>query len=271
MCIQKGSSCAEVVFCQKLLSSIVEKKQWSYSKMGVDMTAAFDNIMRNAIINLLWDCGCTEDEVRIVKSLISQTKLKVKLKSTTSKAFEVTLGSFQGDCLSAKLFTLYLAGALNHVRAVSSLPNPPIQTNSMPSESQYADDCEFFNENEAFLKEQLFPKIKETFQQWNLRINESKTEYTLVEISKNKDQRGKESWRELKVLGSKLGSNEDIRHKINMGCITFKYKGIWNEKKHLDKKTKIRLYEALVVPIMIYNSCTYYYSFMQLLKKILIN
>ena len=77
------------------------------------MSQAFDKIMRNIIIKLLWDCGCTEDEVRLVKMLLSNTNLKVKIKKTTSNSFEVTLGSFQGVALSAKLFTMYLAAALS--------------------------------------------------------------------------------------------------------------------------------------------------------------
>ena len=52
--------------------------------MGIDMPAAFDNIMRTAIINLLSDCGCTDDEIRLVKMLLSNTKLQVKVKRVTS-------------------------------------------------------------------------------------------------------------------------------------------------------------------------------------------
>ena len=107
--------------------------------MGIDMSNAFSTIIRSTIINLLHDSGCSEDDIRLVKMLLRNTNLRVKLKNILSDPFSITLGSFQGDSISAKLFTLYLAGALNHLRTVSAIPNPPIFSSLMPSESQYAD------------------------------------------------------------------------------------------------------------------------------------
>ena len=82
-----------------------------------------------------------------------------------SDSFSITLGSFQGDSISAKLFTLYLAGALNHLRYISNIPNPPISSSLMPSQSQYADDCDYYYTNETFLKEERFPQIQDTFKE----------------------------------------------------------------------------------------------------------
>ena len=225
---KKGNSCSDIVFCQRILSSVVEKKHWNFTKMSTDMTAAFDNIIRNTIINLLYDCGCTEDEVQMVKMLLSETKLRVKIRKSLSEPFLVTLGSFQGDSLSAKLFSLYLAGALNQLRAISGAPNPPINHNLMPLESQYADDADFYDENGKYLKEKLFPLVKSTFKDWNLKVNDTKTEYTTIEIAKEPSEKGSEDWRTTTCLGSKLDSNKDILHRINLGCVAFgKYKKIW--------------------------------------------
>ena len=44
-----------------------------------------------------------------------QNNTPSKNQKCLSEPFEVTLGAFQGDSLSAKLFTLYLAGALQHL------------------------------------------------------------------------------------------------------------------------------------------------------------
>ena len=128
----------------------------------------------------------------------------------------------------------------------------------MPSETQYADDCDFYDEDDKYFKEQLLPKIKSTFEEWNLIVNETKTEYTNIEISPETENRGKESWRQSKILGSKLGSNEDILHRMNLGCIAFaNFKKIWKNSKYIETNTKIRLYEALVVPVIMYNSGTW--------------
>ena len=86
------------------------------------------------------------DDVRLVKMLLSNTQLRVKLKSEESSEFLVNIGSFQGDSLSGKSFTLYLAAALRHMRAILKIPDPPIDLHTMmPLETVYADDCDFYS------------------------------------------------------------------------------------------------------------------------------
>ena len=114
-CFKSGESCADIVWTQQILTPMVLRKKWTYHKMSIDMSRAFDAIKRKTILNLLVDAGCTDDEIRLVKLLLTDTKLRIKLNKTTSEEFDVTLGSFQGDSISGKLFTLYLSGALNHL------------------------------------------------------------------------------------------------------------------------------------------------------------
>ena len=136
--------CADlvVVWCQRILVSIVLEKKWSLHKMGLDMSSAFDTIRRQTILNLLEDAGCSKDEVRLVRFLLSNTKIKVKINNFLSLEFTSSIGGPQGDSLSGTLFTLTLAGALYHLRAVTLRvrPTPPIQENGMPEESEYSDD-----------------------------------------------------------------------------------------------------------------------------------
>ena len=119
ICLQKGSSYADIVFCQRIIAPVVEKKQMQITKNDIDMSRAFDLIMRNTIIKHLKVCGCREDEIWIVKMLLKDPNLRVQINKTLSVPFEVTIRSFQGNSLSAKLFTLYLAGAPYHLRRVT--------------------------------------------------------------------------------------------------------------------------------------------------------
>ena len=67
--------------------------------------------------------------------------------------FESLLGAFQGDSLSGKLFTLVLAAALHHLRAVTGRPNPPVWE-GIPMEWQYSlNDCDLNDEDKAVLVE----------------------------------------------------------------------------------------------------------------------
>lgn len=142
--------------------SVVSRKQWEYHKVGIDMSSGFDTINRTTILNLLSDAGCSEDEIRLVRFLLSNTKLKVRVNSTLSAQFESTNGSFQGDSLSGVLFTLTLAGALNHLRVIVhanaqiNRPILPISNDLMPLEEEYSDDVDFFDTLQSNL-ENLLP------------------------------------------------------------------------------------------------------------------
>jgi hypothetical protein len=75
------------------------------------------------------------------------------------------------------LFTLTLAGALTHVRAVvPGRPNPPISDTGLPLEWEYSDDTDFNDEDRETL-EDLLLVCRDVFQEWNLYVNEDKTEF----------------------------------------------------------------------------------------------
>ena len=101
-------------------------------------------------------CGCTEDELRIVRLLLSNTKLRVKVNGVLSAEFLSLLGAFQGDCLSGCLFTLVLAGALNELRLTITIsldrPIPPITIAGLPLDIKFADDVDFNDEEEDNLR-----------------------------------------------------------------------------------------------------------------------
>ena len=47
--------------------------------MGIDMSAAFDTIKRSTILNLLADAGCSDDDIGLVRFLLSNTKIRVRV------------------------------------------------------------------------------------------------------------------------------------------------------------------------------------------------
>lgn len=74
--------------------------------MGIDVS---DACLPSEDMSMLKDCECINDDIGIGKTLILNTKLKVRTNEEPSVTFKVTIGSFQWDSLSAKVFTLYLA------------------------------------------------------------------------------------------------------------------------------------------------------------------
>ena len=226
------------------------------------MSAAFDTIQRSTILNLLQDAGCSEDDIRLVRFLLSNTRVRVRIDKSFSIVFETTLGSFQGDSLSGCLFTLVLAGALNHLRSLIPFrSNPPMNMlTSMPEESGYSDDTDFLDE-ELIRLEFILPVAAKVLKEWNLKVNESKTEFVhFFKAEKdqvdgeNKAVRGNEPWRKTKLLGSYMCSEYDIRQKCTLGNLAFKnYNDVWLQGKRISLAVLIKVYEAMVTSVMMYN------------------
>ena len=257
-----GHSTANIVWTQRMLLSVVKEKHWSLYKMGIDMTSAFDTIKRSVLLDILREAGCSEDDLKLVRYLLSNTKLKIKIEKTVSGEFIVLIGAFQGDSLSGNLFTVYLAGALYHLRAVTMhiRLNPPISDQLLPLEWEYADDADFVDEEEKNLQA-LLPICKDVLQEWNLLVNESKTEFTQFYIAgKNeRDEKGellknREPWRSSISLGSKLCDKEDIQRRCTLGNVAFQdYKKVWEQGQRICLSTRLKIYESLVVSVMLYN------------------
>jgi hypothetical protein len=263
-----GRSCSDLVWCQRMLISVVQNRHFEFHKMGIDMSKAFDTIKRQTILNLLKDAGCNQDEIRLVRLLLSNTKLKVRVNNNLSAEFESVIGAFQGDSLSGNLFTLTLAGALNHLRVILTAlldrPNPPIAENGMPNESEYADDVDFLDEDLPTLQA-IFPISEKVLKEWNLNVNNTKTEFVHFHLANKGDLKpdstplsGNEEWRASKLLGSLLCSTKDIIHRINLGHVAFNnFKKVWLQRKTISLSRKLQIYEAQVVSVIMYNSSTW--------------
>ena len=98
----------------------------------------------------------TKLRVRMIRLLLSNTSLDIKLRGAETESFVSNVGSPQGDVRSGVLFNIYLEDALRRVRAELNAADTNIehsyanaQTTSMPNEMIYADDSDFPTENET--------------------------------------------------------------------------------------------------------------------------
>ena len=109
---KRGRSCSDIVWAQRMLISVVMRKEWTFSKMGIDISRAFDTVKRETIINVLKDAGSDEDDIRFVQYLLSNTFLSVRVNSTLSEEFESLLGAFhlflQQLCTISELYQVDL-------------------------------------------------------------------------------------------------------------------------------------------------------------------
>ena len=160
--------------------------------------------------------------------------------------------------MSPVLFTCFLSFVLKKLRDVVGRSDPPIACNYMPLEWAYADDTEFLDEEKEPL-DFIYMKAPAVFEKFNLTVNTSKTEKVhcfLADKAEDIDNeiRGEEAWRKVKLLGSLLCTLADLRNRLRLGTVAFRaFWKMWVRRRLLSLKLRIRLYDALVVSVMLYN------------------
>lgn len=74
----------------------------------VDYTKAFDFVVRENIWLKLIKLGVRGKILKVLRSMYSNVKSRIKVHNSLSDSFICTLGVRQGDCLSPFLFSMYL-------------------------------------------------------------------------------------------------------------------------------------------------------------------
>ena len=260
---RKGKSTTEIIWAYKWIIAKIQEQEIEVHVVGIDMSSAFDTIHRHKILEIAQDI-MEEDELRILRALLSETSLKVRVKGAQATPFPSNISSPQDDSVSGPLFTIYFEHYLKKLR--QELDNEPINVNDinpkwieqrnscLPNEMAYADDCDLLTENEK-TKTIIEKKATTILKEGNLHVNQTKTEHTLLKRKKNTKD---EIWRNVKKLGSLLGDREDIKRRKQLSCIAFNNsKKLWLKRKYITIKRKLKLYDSLVKSILLYNCSTW--------------
>ena len=250
-------STADVVWTHKWLAAKIQKQRMKLKLTGIDMSAAFDTVDRQKLLNIL-ESIVDEDELRMIRFLLSNTTINIKVNGATEQhPFLSNIGIPQGDGLSPVLFIIYLEAALREVRKRQAEINTPEHNYAqqakinLPKEIAYADDVDFISLNQH----EDIAEIQNILAQYNLQVNREKTEYTNLERKNNTQE---EEWRTTKKVGSLIGDVEDIARRKSLSNIALnKLYTVWIRKDKLILSTRLRLYKTLVKPILLYNCGTW--------------
>ena len=218
------------------------------------MSSAFDTLERNKLLEIV-EGFMSEDNKRILRILLSNTTVEIKIKGAETTSFKSNIGAPQGDSYSGPQFTTYFESSLKTVRQKTNTT----MTEDYPEEMIYADDYDHLTEE--LEKKRLFKgKVKELLGKDNLLVNEDKTEDTILRRNKHdrKNKQTNEPWRDTIKLGSKLGDKEDIERRKQLARVKMiQMKKILKRKKVVRLQKKVKLYNALVRSVLTYNSCTW--------------
>ena len=218
--------------------------------LGIDMSRAFDTIDRALLLAEL-RAIVDEDSWRIIRALLSDTKLEAKLQSALSQPFKTNIGAPQGDSLSPVLFVIYLELAMRQIR--EACPRPQTD-NKIPTEIIYADDTDFISTSREILAN-IETNASSILKSWYLAMNCDKTELTKLKREKEKEE---ETWRKTKKLGTLLGDSEEMRRRKQLASVAYgNMMRIWGKNNKIRLEKRIMLYNTYITPILTYNSCTW--------------
>ena len=274
-----GRSTTELVFSFKILiEQAICAKDFTIHLLMLDMSRAFDTIDRGILLSDL-EKLLEPDILHLVSLLLTDVKIQVKYKNKLGKVFQPDIGSPQGDCASPIWFIFYLHKALEIAKA--KFTNPRITTldtshdhpysnlnkkKTVPKgqkafciEQQYADDTSWITTSEE-TKEKIKEVAPEILINKNLIVNADKTEEYTISRKSNKD------WKKCKFLGSLLGNQEDITRRKQLANVAFaKNKKVLCSKR-ISLCIRLRIFEALVASIFLYNSELWTLSYQNKIK-----
>eukprot|EP01034_Spumella_vulgaris_P022573 gene22573-28706_t len=240
---RRGRSTSDIIWTYRWLIATVQRYDEKFHIMGIDMSKAFDCLDRKFILHTVNDFKLfSESSFRILVYLMSHTSLKARINKTYGNKFSTTIGTPQGDSLSPILFILYLEATMRKFRALHPRP-----TAGFYMEPKYADDVDFIDHQQDFNNIITDAMIGDTLAQYNLKKNNDKTEYITISKATCKQLN-------IRKLGSKISDGADIKYRIAQASIAFNAMWkIWLQNRTIKLKTRIRLYNACVKSILMYN------------------
>ena len=243
---RSGRNTSDLIWTYRWLTATVQRYKLRFQLLGLDLSKAFDCVDRSTLLTALQKI-LSDSEYRMVRVLLSSTKLQARIKGIRGQWFNTTTGIPQGDSLSPLLFTFYLELAFRHYKSQHNITD---SANLMIT--HYVDDTDFLHRRPLSTPiidpRQQIQDIKTSLRDFNLIVNDDKTEHIIItrESAPTLDN---------KKLGNTLSSELDIKARIRAADLAFgQLWKIWLNDRQLTNKPKLRIYRACIEPILTYNA-----------------
>ena len=278
---------ADMIFAARQIQEKCQEKLCSLYMTFVDLTKAFDTVSREGLWKIMGKFGCPPKFTNIVRQLHDGMMAKVMANGEESRSFPVTNGVKQGCVLAPTLFSMVFSAMLTdafkdcnegiHIRyrtdkglfnqkrmlAVTKVKETVVR------DLLFADDCALCAETESKMQN-LMDCFSEACDNFGLTINTKKTEvlHQPAPGISQPDPGITIKGQTLKVvdkftyLGSTLARtaniDDEICNRIAKASITFGRlrENVW-ERKGLRLDTKLKVYNATILPTLLYASETW--------------
>jgi hypothetical protein len=253
--------------CIFILHSIIQNVLANNKKMYcafIDYEKAFDTVIHDALWVKLVQSGMSCKILKMIKAIYLNVKSCVKDAANMcfSEFFDVSLGLKQGEPLSPLLFILFINDIKDCID-VNNLTEGDLNYLSVYM-LLFADDIALFSTDKVSLQRQL-DSIAEYSNKWGLKINVNKTKICIFEKRKtvsdfqwyiyNNKIEIVDTFCYLGVVFKHTGNLKDAAKTLHEQALKAynNLLSVFNRVK-IDLKTKLSMFDTLVVPILLYGS-----------------
>lgn len=265
---RKNRATTDQIFTLKQVLTTCYEYEIPVHMLFVDFERAYDSVIRQELINALYDLQIPGKLIKLIGMTLSQTVNAVRVNGNVSQEFEVNKGLRQGDPLSTLLFNMVLEIIIRE----SGINRKGTLLNKSHQCLAYADDLVLLARNKRELKE-VTRQLIETAKKRGLKINQSKSKYMQLKMNfKKKDEDGlnvtmaeeRLEFNEVDeymylgaLISDKCEEEKEVKLRIAKSnrCAGGLHK-IFNSK-NVSLKTKTRLYKTVLRPTLLYGSETW--------------
>src|SRR3984885_7608136 len=244
---------------RQLAEKYTEKNKIVYNNF-IDFRQAFDSVWQKGLWQVLRNYGIPEELVLLLEDLYSKSMSAVRVDGELTEWFRVTVGARQGCGLSPYLFNLLLEAVMG--LALETVDVGATINGQKINNLRFADDIDLVAEEHGHLQE-LTDKVNESSKRMGLQINVEKTKTMIIgkqhkSIEVKLEGRELEQVTEFVYLGGLLTEDgqctKDIKRRIGLASAMFGTLGRMWKSRSLSTKTKVKIYGALVIPVLLYGS-----------------
>lgn len=253
----------------------------------IDLTKAFDSVNRPLLWKILAKIGCPDKFIRILRLFHDDMSATVLSNGILTEPFMVTSGVKQGCVIAPTLFSVFIATVLNLVKdkvppgieAVYRLDGGLFNLGRLRSktktkkfclmELQYADDNAICASSESDLQT-VMTAFHDAYTRLGLTVNIGKTQVLYQPPPRGPyhaptiriEGQALQNVDHFPYLGSYLSSNNlidnEIQHRLSCASAAFgRMRTRVFDDHNIHVSTKIQVYDAIVMPTLLYGSETW--------------
>ena len=267
----------------QLFSNAIEFRQ-PLHVCFIDLRKAYDTVNRPALWAVLQKTGLSTKIIRLIKELHTGTTSKVRTSGAYSRSFSTNKGVRQGCVMSPALFNIFLDTVVRQAlfdmkegvsikytcgdEVYSLKLTEELTTLDLVQILLYADDMSIVCSSAKGL-ERLVQRLDEITQKWLLDISQKKTKLMTVDYDGKEDLpvvnlRGEtiKAVDHFKYLGRIFENTHDIdkeiSNRINKATRSFTVlKPPLFCRKEVSTRTKIRIFNSVCIPALLYGTETW--------------